>query len=61
MLRVAINYNWYAARAYCVQRGGDLWNMHELNEMNQVTQFLDGQSRYWIGATNYAWSFNASK
>ncbi|KAK0060068.1 hypothetical protein Bpfe_010596, partial [Biomphalaria pfeifferi] len=60
MLRVAINYNWYAARAYCVQRGGDLWNMHELNEMNQVTQFLDGQSRYWIGATNYAWSFNAT-
>ncbi|KAH9502443.1 hypothetical protein Btru_075691 [Bulinus truncatus] len=60
MLRVSLNYNWYAARAYCVNRGGDLWNMHELNEMNQVTQFLDGQSRYWIGATNYGWSFNAT-
>ncbi|CAL1534402.1 unnamed protein product [Lymnaea stagnalis] len=60
MLRVSLNYNWYAARAYCVNRGGDLWNMHELDEMKQVNQFLDGVSRYWIGATNYAWSFNAS-
>ncbi|XP_059145594.1 uncharacterized protein LOC131932673 [Physella acuta] len=60
MLRVASNYNWYAARAYCVAKGGDLWNMHELNEMNQVTQFLDGVSRYWIGASNYGWTFNAT-
>uniref|UniRef100_A0A0B7AH34 C-type lectin domain-containing protein n=1 Tax=Arion vulgaris TaxID=1028688 RepID=A0A0B7AH34_9EUPU len=60
MLRVAINYSWYAARAYCVNEGGDLWNMHEFDEMTQVNQHLEDNSQYWIGATNYGWTFNGT-
>lgn len=61
MVRVALTYNWYAARAHCLNLGGDLWNMIELNDMGQVNIALDGVSRYWIGATNYNWTFNGSK
>ncbi|CAG5121712.1 unnamed protein product [Candidula unifasciata] len=60
MLRVALEYNWYAARAYCTNLGGDLWNMHEFNEMAQVNQHLEPTSEYWIGATNYGWTFNGT-
>ncbi|BFZ18258.1 hypothetical protein BsWGS_21297 [Bradybaena similaris] len=60
MVRVALEYSWYAARAYCTNLGGDLWNMHEFNEMSQVNQHLEPTSEYWIGATNYGWTFNGT-
>ncbi|CAG5121460.1 unnamed protein product [Candidula unifasciata] len=60
LLRVGINYHWYAARAYCQNRDGDLWNMFQLSDLADVPMLSDRVTKYWIGATNYNWRFNAT-
>ncbi|BFZ04497.1 hypothetical protein BsWGS_07536 [Bradybaena similaris] len=60
LLRVGMNYHWYAARAYCQNRDGDLWNMLYLNDLEKVPMLSERFARYWIGATNYDWRFNAT-
>uniref|UniRef100_A0A0B7ALG2 C-type lectin domain-containing protein n=1 Tax=Arion vulgaris TaxID=1028688 RepID=A0A0B7ALG2_9EUPU len=59
MMIVSLDYTWYAAKAYCLKGGGDLWNMNKINDLSQVTMLDARIAQYWIGATNYDWKFNA--
>ncbi|KAK3788537.1 hypothetical protein RRG08_030238 [Elysia crispata] len=59
VLRVNRNRNWFEARAHCYNIGGDLWNLHHYRDLTLVQPQLEASQQYWVGATNYGWSFSS--
>ncbi|XP_071093780.1 uncharacterized protein [Haliotis cracherodii] len=48
---------WFAARADCRRRGGDLLIVGELVDMYEIIPYIKLKKNYWIGAFNHVWDF----